>query len=289
MDISEGVVTSQRAVAANAFWIVEKEETKDRTSRMSIMRISLCCVIRKCFIQQSESSCWTHQTKSLAETVLSSVKHWQFAALILNHSNTSRCCGFGCILLGKWMIWWINLWSESFYCTYSPVCNNSLPRRLIAPIVLRIARILLLMWLISNSIQQFTILTAKVEFSDLSSGARLAISGEDGAASFCEGTTDIRQRLNVPPCYCLRERNASSRRRAKQLLRRARARDPSPAASVSSAVYFKTCCPLALTELLSSGCRNLPAPVSCDASLFLNHRSAAAWMSLLCADTPPLS
>lgn len=122
------------------------------------------------------------------------------------------------------------------------------------------------MWLISNSIQQFTIFTAKVEFSDLSSGARLAISGEDGAASFCKGTTDIRQRLNVPSCYCLRERNTSSRRQAKQLLRRARARDPSPAASVSSAVYFKTCCPLALTELLS-GCRNLPAPVSCDAAL----------------------
>lgn len=102
----------------------ERRNKRSDFSHVNHKNLSLCCVIRKYFIQKSESSCWTHQTTSLAKTVLTSVNHWHFAALILNHSNTSRCCCFGCKLLGNWTIWWINLWSESFYCTNSPICNN---------------------------------------------------------------------------------------------------------------------------------------------------------------------
>lgn len=71
IDISAGIMTFQRNAAASAFQIVEKEAFKNCT----FLHVDSSGSV-------SKSLCWTHWTELPAETVLSSVKHWNVGGLL---------------------------------------------------------------------------------------------------------------------------------------------------------------------------------------------------------------
>lgn len=159
-------------------------------------------------------------------------------------SYALKCWRFGCKLLGSWMILETNFCSKSFSWIY-PLIIITYSIGLNVQIISRIVTIVSLMWLISNGIQWFT--TAKVEFSDSSSGSRLETDRYLPAR---------KQRTSVNVWMRLRVVVSASRVYCRAIKLNSCRVDRAhgihlPPHLFPLSYFFRTCCPQALTKLLS--------------------------------------